>query len=173
MTLFNDREFVAKALMDIVRDEGERIVASNLATKEQLHSLLMPAIKKAMKYGNQKDVIINALSDLHEKLSAVKLSGDFEKCAIDPFYDFSGLPDLTPKSDEERLQYKLPEPNDSDEEDKEEDEKDEDPHEDIVLEGSVSTMLKKLAKMLADQNNHQAAYLVERAIRNINTGDNK
>jgi hypothetical protein len=77
---FNN-EFLAKSLISLVRDEGNRIVKANLATYDNVKSLVQPALELTIDniniYGS--GVILNTLSVLHNELRAVKLPGDFHK----------------------------------------------------------------------------------------------
>jgi len=166
--------------MELVSDEGKRIISLKLASRDELNDLLEPTIESAMKKASANtdslDVLLGILSDLHLKLAAIKLPGDFAKFAADekfyealdipykgePFYQVpeKKKPEPSEEDIEEEAQEKLEEYIESEEEGTEEIEK-------VV--SAVSNYLEKLAYGLGREGNHEAAYAIERTIHSIRT----
>lgn len=186
MFAFNN-EYLLKSMIAMVRDEGKRIVSLGLATDDDLRKLSYPIIEIVSKSEGAEDVLLPALSILYNKLTDVKLPGDFEKVA--------GINDLRLKTmwpdtdnlleqwilrDKEQAKYE-----DSEkakhkgfkDEEKEEDEGqeqdaidkiiplEEEPEDEVIT--VVCAKLENLAYKLGMSGKHKAAYTVERTMQEI------
>jgi hypothetical protein len=191
--LLENKNFVTYTLAGLVEVERDRILSTGLATESQLSSLadVTEYMVKMAKSGNT-DVLVNTLANLCTSLKHVQLPGDFEKFAEEEFYIVLDLP----YEDEEEVigmgrggppgsgpnpKCPLKEKEEEKEEEEEEEEEEHHKHEheeecedcddtivaQEVLAESVNNLLIKIANVLGDKGDHEAAYMVERTIRSI------
>jgi len=193
MSVYNvldNPKFVALSLVDMINDERKRIVASGLASKEDVGLVFGPLSAGVIKVAQANmdwRPVVTTLSQVHDILGEIKLPGDFVRLAADAlmldlgnlpkledeeyekkFYDLSGiiekLKGMRPAAEIEVL----PEPTHEHEH----------THEDLIdddyskiaqidLAEQVATHLEKIAYTLGRDGNHSAAYLVERTIREL------
>jgi len=165
--LFNNENFVTDSLIGIVRDEGHRILANKLASREQLNSLVDSVVSAVFEKKYTSSNFATYLSSLHKTLASVKLPGDFEKIGLDPLainlnklteqeyeQQFDKLDEIKEKLDAdvcEKVVEKTP-PSTTVE------------NESIAF---VGEQLEKISYDLGSRGHHGAAYLVERTIQKI------
>lgn len=185
--VLNDIKFVTMSLADMVTDEKKRIIAAGLASVGDVNGVLggiSDNILKIAQADRKWEPVLDSLSKLHGVLSAVRLPGDFERLASDPIIlDLSNLPRLEDKEYEDKFYdlsgiiERLKKIHESEGCESHTDvEVNEEPHEDfnsdvkiarVILVEKVSTHLEKIAYQLGRDGNHEAAYLVERTIREM------
>lgn len=204
--ILENRDFVAKSLVDMIASEKERIITSGLAPKKDANCAIGHATSGVLKLAEKSRdwrSALYALSYIHNALSAIKIPGDFEKLGSDPLLvDLGNLPIFTEQEYEEKFEDlsglidKLkgmtqpeepvpPKPEISEDEHYDEEayidtlrkerESHEGPHEDFVDDttknasviDAVSSHLEKIAYNLGRDGHHEAAYLVERTMRDI------
>lgn len=150
--ILKDRDFLMGSLVKLVRDEGNRVLHNKLASREDLRCVIESTIEK-MDGEDEADVLVNILSSLHSKLASVKLPGDFKKIAVKK--------EVAPATNnvaivEDKVEVV------------------QDPIEaQRAVARQVSKELEKIAYSLGNAGNHEAAYLVERAINTIKQAANK
>jgi len=181
--MLQDEQFLIKTFLELIKDEELRIVSAGLAQRKEVVGLFDPLIKDAssnpfVHYPSQ------VLSKIHQKLSTIQLPGDFEKLAEDEkekekFYDLSSLPELTPKSEKDKLQYVTPKSEEPDPEEVFEEEPAQEEGElscDVGeftigeserLSSYIEDKLEKIAYSLGTRGEHEAAYLIERKMNEI------
>lgn len=184
---FANQQYFLSVISSLINDEGRRIVASGLASKEEMQKFLnayINALRSRIVDG--KEVHGNYLSGLHLQLKAVKLPGDFKALSADEkfyealdipytgekFYDLSSLKEKKEEPKVEKLQEALEE---FVEEDKEQ-------HlEDCACDGCMDNMIKsqmalaqsvndhlaKIAYHFGVQGDHDTAYMIEKTMRSI------
>lgn len=185
--LLENKNFVTYTLAALVEVERDRIISNGLATKSQLSSLAdVTEYMVKMAKSKNTDILVNSLASLCTLLKSIQLPGDFEKYTVgspgelgekfyialdlpyegEKFYDLSSLP---------KDKKECPECEKEEEEKKEKDEEEEDECEDCaddenvqdILADVVNKHLQKIANLLGNKGDHEAAYLVERTIRSI------
>ena len=94
---FNN-DYMARLLVDLVRDEGNRILSLGLAKRDDLKALVDTSLSMAIKRVGIKspNLLIETLGALHDKLSGVKLPGDFEPAKDDIEHKLIILFDIKP-----------------------------------------------------------------------------
>lgn len=172
-----DYEYVLKSMLASVRDEGNRVVSLGLATHDDLKGLIEPTIQSAIKRAtdgiHDKAILMNTLTDLHRNLSSVFFPGDFEKIASneqEQLKDLLGLQDEEPVAKPEENQDEELDTESSESESFEE-ERTGLPDEQNVKEKNpmevVYSTLEHISYKLGKTGDHEAAYLVERKMREI------
>ena len=157
--ILKDRSLLMDSLLQLIYSEGDRVLNSKLASREDLHDVIEASVKEISAKG-EGDFLIDVLSTLHSKLASVKLPGDFKKIAV--------------KKEKPAIK--------------------EEPANNVILEEKMETIegptegqktvirtivkkvnkeLGKIAYSLGNAGNHEAAYLVERAINTIKQAANK
>lgn len=134
-----DDKYLLESLVALIRDEGNRIVASGLATAEEMNRAAEPILKSAVDNVGNGKAVLKVLSTFHHDLSCIKLPGDFEHIRVE----------AEPIVEEEPVVE--PEP-----------EKPEVSDESVVI-----SVLETMAYELGKTGNHDAAYVIERAMRDI------
>lgn len=79
MEIFDNKEALAEVLYDAIRDEARRIVATGVATSEQVLGYINPQIESAISKNTDDtvtDELVLALNKVHLKLMTSKLPGD-------------------------------------------------------------------------------------------------
>jgi hypothetical protein len=142
-----DDKYIAKSLIEMVRDEGKRIVASGLATRDEVNSFIGHLVSEASGY-DDIGVFIDGVRDLHHCLDSVRLPGDFKKVAGDN--ETLEVPEETDAEDSSDDTFALAY----------------NKHRDYILEKLASVVYE-----FGSNGNHEAAYLVERAINEISVLD--
>ncbi|KKK48151.1 hypothetical protein LCGC14_3148010 [marine sediment metagenome] len=158
-----DNEYILKSMLASVRDEGGRIVSLGLASTDDVKQLIEPALHIAIKLAtdvHDQTIVMNTLTDLHKDLSAVFLPGDFEKIADDEQEQLRQLLELQPEKSEEPEVELEEESDESFEEEPADDQNIEEETIDVVY-----STLEGIAYNLGKTGNYEAAYLVERKMR--------
>jgi len=188
--LLEDRHFLIQALAGIVGVEQQRIIKGGIAKESQLESLtdVVQYFVSLAKKNSRVNGPLNTLANLCTILKSIQIPGDFEKYTVgsngselgnefyialdlpyegEQFYDLSSILKKKDDSDDDK------ESGDN-ESCKEEscrdclcqDADDSEPKQDLFI-NAVAKDLEKIAYELGKVGNHQAAYLVERTIRDI------
>ena len=77
MELFDDRKILADLLYEAIREEGQRIVSTGVATAAEVLDFVNPQIKQSFTTEDEvSDDFLRALGNVHRKLSTMKLPGD-------------------------------------------------------------------------------------------------
>ena len=182
---FNN-EYLAKSLMALVRDEGNRIISLGLSSRDNLKKLVESTLQVAVKRASENgpNILLKTLSELHNDLSSVKLPGDFKKIAMGMEDKILIVLDIPQEKDKEQI-FDIPsllnkeeEPRTKAETDKikaETKEKKEEKEDDAIDMDAIKETIKchiipKLEKMaydLGSKGEHKAAYTIERVLRDI------
>lgn len=187
MSIFENKRFTANALLDLIKEESDRIAQNNLCDddlRSKMLNILNAAIAKSIASKDRYGTAASLFSEIHKRLSAVKLPGDFKKYASDE--EFLLILDLPIDGDLESLlgdsdvdiktvdekdciecEKEKKEDNENEEEckDCEDCDCEEDTMAQSVLADAVNKRLGKIAYMLGSQGKHDAARLVERTIQ--------
>ena len=164
MDNITDKEYILRSFIELVRDENSRIVSQRLATSEEAKKLI-DSISTAMVQNISTPYdLIEPLAYVHRNLASVKLPGDFEKVACGMQDAFSIVLDV-PVQDE-IAEVVSPQAGvlvvEEDEEKKDEKKEKKKKVKSMVLE-----RLEKIAYSLGNKGQHEAAYVVERAMREL------
>ena len=180
-----DKTYILQSLMGLIRDENVRIVNQKLATPDEAHKLTYD-VSTSIAHNIQSpnvvaDDLVTPLSMFHRHLATVKLPGDFQKVAADLQDTFSIVLEPIPMEDVdceravEKTEKPLPEhdlesstnthcpscgvglalvPEELDDTPKKS-------HAEILA------RLEKIAYNLGQAGKHEAAYLVERTMHDL------
>jgi hypothetical protein len=143
-----NQDFLLQSLAQLVNEEGQRIINAEIEDQDMVRSYISTHI--------DKNDLMKSLSNLHTKLSAIKLAEDKERFYEAPKTTYTGEPF-----------YILPEKTEAEEEMQEELERfiaEEEDEEIKQLSSIVCDTLSKIASYVGAQGNHEAAYLIERTI---------
>lgn len=188
--LLEDTHFILQTLAGLVEIERDRIVSNGLAKRSQLSSLSDVTEYIVKMAGDKKtNVALNSMANLITLLKDIQLPGDFEKSTIgapgglgEKFYIALDLPyegeqfhDLSSIIKDTGKKEKCHEC--EEEQNEEEDNEDhveecdgnceeEDESQEILAE-VINNHLYKIADYLGRRGDHEAAYLVERTIKDI------
>jgi hypothetical protein len=175
---FNN-EYLAKLFLSLIREEGNRIMSLGLAKNEDLTKLVDSSITLAIKNikKDNPDSLLNVLSILHDKLSSVKLPGDFIKVACDmqdklivifEIPEEEHILDVSVPAEEKGVK-KVVEKEYEDKDGKKIVEKTEgivDDKDDEEIKKVVAE-LEEISYKLGKQGKHNAAYEIDRTIRDL------
>ena len=176
-TIFDNPEYVTKQLLSLISDEGKRIVSASLATGDDLRRVIEPVIKLAVNRSTANaNILINTLGLLHDILSDVKLPNDFGDASdsvskvvlvLNPDDSISNVLNKDEKQEEEdkKIEEKV------EENEENEDKVDEQEEQDCIeFKNNARLAVKKLEKLASDfgrQGEHERAYIIEKALREI------
>lgn len=133
-------QYLLKCLTSLIQEEGNRIVSSGLATYDDLRYTLEHRIDEAVnKVGNDGEVL-KIIAELHHDLTCIKLPGDFGHMKVEA--------KKTEKEESVAPMCVSEKPQDKDE--------------NVVL-----STLESMAYELGKCGHHEAAYIIERAMRDI------
>jgi ribosomal protein S27AE len=186
-----DKTYILQSLMELIRDENIRIVAQRLATSDEAHKLTKDVSTSIARQIQSPNVVtgdlVAPLSLFHRNLAAIKLPGDFQKVAADLQDTFSII--LEPLSEHELEteinpcpscgKEKAPAEHKPDSKTNihcpscgagvalaliPEDELDPEPKQ---KHAAILARLEKIAYNLGQAGKHEAAYLVERTMHDL------
>lgn len=132
----------------MVADESGRIISLGLAPKDDLHLLVEKTLDDIAV--NNESKAFDILASLHEDLSAIKISGDFEKIrppVVDKNDDLTVSPDIDHKATTINNIINI--------------------QEDVEIINKICSNLHDIAYKLGSKGEHEAAYMVERSIISI------
>lgn len=184
MALFDElnknKDFTINAMAHLINDERVRIVKSKLAKKEDVQNLLDDIFAKRLEYhkGETHNTMI-----IYDYLHSIRLPGDLQKTAHE-FYEaldipyegekFYELPHKKQEKDEDNKEEAAEKLESALEKYIEETEESEEHAEDCLCDKCMDTWasnltnsLQKVACSAGQKGNHEAAYAIERLIRQI------
>ena len=160
MFTFSD-EYLLKTMMSLVRDESNRIVSLGLATQKAIQGFIDPelefVVRKVPRIAEKKSVVLDKLTEIHNKLAMVRLPGDFEKLSATDDRQILDMIGVDVLADEPETPDVVCAP--------EEKQETEDGGNEQVA--AVYSFLDDLAYELGRNGNHRAAYMVERTMQKI------
>ena len=135
--VLNDK-YLLESLVALIRDEGNRIVSTGIATSNDMNLAAAPILKAAIDHVGDKESVLKVLSEFHHDLSCIKLPEDFNHIRVE----------AVEEPEQEIIQ--------------------EEPIVDVASnESIVVSVLETMAYELGKNGNHDAAYIIERAMRDI------
>ena len=169
MDNITDKQYLLQSMAGLVRDENARIVSLGLATPDEAKKLI-ESVQSALLSDHLDvgpDTIINALAFVHHNLSTVKLPGDFQKVACGMQDAFCIVVDIPVEKEVAKIETPqegiiVIEPKDE-----KEDKKSKKKEKIEKVKASIIERLEKIAYGLGQKGGHEAAYAVERTIREL------
>lgn len=137
----NDKHLV-ESLIALIRKEEDRIISTGIATSNEMNLAAAPVLEAVVdNVGNRSDILVT-LADFQYDLSCIKLPEDFEHIRVKAEVD----PDPIVVEPEPKSDLAVDAVSD----------------ESIIL-----SVLETMAYELGKRGNHDAAYIIERAMRDI------
>lgn len=162
---FNN-EYLFKSIMSMIKEEGDRIVSMGLVKKDVLRNKVDGKLADIVsEAGSNQKLMLERLSDLHSSLSEISLPGDFDEFGKASITEqLSDLVRSGPEQEDDVGQCKCAEPEDT----TVNSDNDEDKAKELEMFATINSTLESILYKLGKSGDHNAAYLVERAMHRIN-----